>query len=271
MILPHLKKGLFFIFSFFIFSLNLYGEAFEISGFINSDNQQNISTKYNGYVEKIFVNEGDIVAKGTQLLQIDLKEMNTTKSQTQIAKQQAQLTYAMNKSDLDKTTLDYNRYKALYDKNAISRVSFEEIKLKKENLEKTLEISKQQVKQYEDKLQEIQKQFQYLNIKAQSKALIISKSINEGELAVAGATLMVICDIENLVVYLDVSESDLTLFRDKPNIDIVVDSLNLTLKPNKVVILPAAEQGMNNFRVKLTFKSSDKRILPGMYVKVIVK
>jgi RND family efflux transporter MFP subunit len=266
-----IKKGFILCFIQLLFTVNLSATPFEISGFIVSNNQQIISTKYNGYVEKIFVNEGDIVNIGDKLLQIDLKENTSLKSQTKIAMQQAQLTYAMNKSDLEKATLDYKRYQSLLEKNAVSKMNFEEIQLKKENLEKVVEISKQHIAQYEEQLKEIEKQFQYLNIKATSKALIISKNINEGELAVASKPLLVICDIENLVIYLDVSESDLKHFRDQPNIDIVIESLNLTLKAKTATILPAVNNAMNNFRVKLSFESTDKRILPGMYVKVIVK
>lgn len=266
-----IKKASILFFIQLIFLINLYATPFEISGFIQSNNQQTISTKYNGFVEKIFVNEGDIVNAGDKLLQIDLKENTSLKSQTKLAMQQAQLTYAMNKSDLEKATLDYKRYQALFEKNAVSKMDFEAMQLKKENLEKVAEISKQHIAQYEEQLKEIEKQFQYLNIKSTSKALIISKNINEGELAVASKPLLVLSDIEHLVLYLDISESDLHVFRDNTNIDIVIESLNLTLKAKTATILPAANNAMNNFRVKLFFESNDKRILPGMYAKVIVK
>ncbi len=266
-----IKKALILFLMQFFIGVNLNAIPFEISGFILSNNQQTVSTKYNGYVEKIFVNEGDIVNVGDKLLQIDFKENSSLKSQTKIAMQQAQLTYAMNKNDLEKATIDFKRYQILFEKNAVSKMSFEEMQLKKENLEKVVEISKQQIAQYEEQLKEIEKQFQYLSIKSTSKALIISKNINEGELAVASKPLLVLSDIENLVIYLDVSESDLKVFRDKPDIDIVIESLNLTLKAQTITILPAVNSAMNNFRVKLAFKSNDKRILPGMYAKVVVK
>lgn len=266
-----IKKALILFFIHLFLSLNLNATPFEISGFIVSNNQQTVSTKYNGYVEKVFVNEGDIVNIGDKLLQIDFKENSSLKSQTKIAMQQAKLTYAMNKNDLEKATIDFKRYQILFEKNAVSKMSFEEMQLKKENLENVVEIAKQQIAQYEEQLKEIEKQFEYLSIKSTSKALVISKNINTGELAVASKPLLVLSDIENLVIYLDVSESDLKVFRDKPDIDIVIESLNLTLKAYAVTILPAVNSAMNNFRVKLTFKSNDKRILPGMYAKVVVK
>lgn len=266
-----IKKALILFLTYLFFCISLSASSFELSGFIVSNNQQTISTKYNGYVEKIFVNEGDIVNVGDKLLQIDFKENSSLKSQTKIAMQQAKLTYAMNKNELEKAILDYKRYESLFEKNAVSKMSFEEMQLKKENLENIVEISKQQIAQYEEQLKEIDKQFEYLSIKATNKALIISKNINAGELAVASKPLLVLSDIENLVIYLDVSESDLQLFREKREIDIVIESLNITLKAQNITILPAVNSAMNNFRVKLAFKSTNNQILPGMYAKVIIK
>jgi len=269
--LPSIKKGFVLIIVSLFLVLSSYAASFEISGFIQSDNQQNIATKYNGFVEKIFVKEGDIVKKGEKLLQIDLKENSSAKIQTQIAMQQAELSYAMNKNDLEKAVLDFKRYQTLFEKKSVSKTNYEEIQLKKENLEKSLEIAKQQIAHYKEKLQEIEKQFQYLNINAQNKALIIAKYINEGELAIATKPLLAICDIENLVVYLEISESDLNAFRNNPDIEITIESLELTFKPTEITILPSANTGTNAFRVKLAFKSTDNQILPGMYVKVRVK
>lgn len=265
------NKYLKLVFVLFFLTFKAYAFGFEISGFVQSDNQQNISTKYNGFVEKIFVKEGDIVKKGEKLLQIDLKQNSSAKTQTQIAIQQAELSYAMSKNELNKATLDFNRYKILLEKKAVSKTNFEEVELKKVNLERSLEIAKQQIAYYKERLQEIEKEFEYLNIDAQTKALIIASYIKQGELAVATKPLLTICDIENLVIYLDISESDLKLFRENPSIEISIESLGVTLKPTKINILPAAKVGANTFRVKVTFKSNDSRILPGMYAKVRVK
>jgi membrane fusion protein, multidrug efflux system len=255
---------------FSIISINLYAEPLELSSFVVSDNQKTVSSKYNGYVEAIYVNEGDYVKKGTPLLKIDSREMSTNRSQTKLAIEQARLTYNINKSDLEKATFDYNRYKKLYEKKLIAKSQFEQVELKKENLKKNLQISKKSIIQNEDKLKEINKQFKYLNIKATSDGLIIRKSINEGELATPGAHLLTVSDVENLSVYLDVAESDLAKFRGKKELDIYIESLNITQKAKVVAILPSVDSN-NSFRVKLSFKRSDERVLPGMYAKVRVE
>jgi multidrug efflux pump subunit AcrA (membrane-fusion protein) len=47
------------VFLLSIISINLYSEPLELSSFIVSNDQKTISSKYNGYIEKIYVNEGD--------------------------------------------------------------------------------------------------------------------------------------------------------------------------------------------------------------------
>ncbi|ADG92470.1 secretion protein HlyD family protein [Arcobacter nitrofigilis DSM 7299] len=265
--LSHILK----VFILLIISMNLYAEPLELSSFIVSNNQKTISSKYNGYIEKFYINEGDYVKKGKLLLKIDSKEMSTLKSQTILSIEQAKLNFNIIKSDLGKATIDFDRYKRLFEKQLISKSDFENFQLKKSNLEKNLQIAKKSIKQSEDKLQEINKNLKYLNIRASSDGLIIKKNINEGELATAGTPLLTISDVDNLNLYLDVAESDLSKFREKENLDIYIESLNINQKAKVVAILPSVDSGTNSFRVKLSFKRTDNRVLPGMYAKVRVE
>lgn len=47
--LSHILK----VFILLIISMNLYAEPLELSSFIVSNNQKTISSKYNGYIEKL--------------------------------------------------------------------------------------------------------------------------------------------------------------------------------------------------------------------------
>lgn len=170
--LSHILK----VFILLIISMNLYAEPLELSSFIVSNNQKTISSKYNGYIEKFYINEGDYVKKGKLLLKIDSKEMSTLKSQTILSIEQAKLNFNIIKSDLGKATIDFDRYKRLFEKQLISKSDFENFQLKKSNLEKNLQIAKKSIKQSEDKLQEINKNLKYLNIRASSDGLIIKKN-----------------------------------------------------------------------------------------------
>ncbi|RXJ84553.1 efflux RND transporter periplasmic adaptor subunit [Arcobacter sp. CECT 8985] len=259
------------VFILLVISINLYAQPLELSSFIVSNNQKTISSKYNGYIEKLYINEGDYVKKGKLLLKIDSKEMSTLKSQTILSIAQAKLNFNIVKSDLDKATIDFDRYKRLFEKQLISKSDFEKFELKKNNLKRNLEIAKKSIKQSRDKLQEINKNLKYLNIRASSDGLIIKRYINEGELATAGAPLLTISDVDNLNLYLDVAESDLSKFRKKENLNIYIESLNINQKAKVVAILPSVDSGTNSFRVKLSFKRTDKRVLPGMYAKVRVE
>jgi multidrug resistance efflux pump len=62
--------------------------------------------------------------------------MSTSKSQVKLSIEQSKLNYNITKNDLDKATIDYDRYKRLFEKQMISKSDFEGFELKKNNLQK---------------------------------------------------------------------------------------------------------------------------------------
>ncbi len=256
---------------FLLFPVFFYAEELTLSGLIQSDNQKQISSKYSGFVEKVYVQEGNRVKKGDNLLKIDSKELQTSKAQLLLSISQARLNYNTLKYEYLKTEKDYKRYKELIKKEMISKSSFEEVELKEQRLKNSLEISKKEINQLQEQLQKINKEFTYLNIKASSNALVIEKNINEGELTSISKPLLTLCDIEDLVVYLDVGESHLRRFVASKEVAVFIESLDLLIKGKIEAILPNVDPSSGNFRVKIALEKSEQLILPGMYAQVSIK
>lgn len=246
-------------------SSSLY--ALSYSSFIQSDNQRVVSTKYNGYVQKFFVNEGDIIKKGQKLVKIDSKEIVSSKAQVEVSLKQAKLNYEIAQYEFKKADEDYKRYKNLFEKEMISKSEFENVELKRDSLKNQVVVAKESINSLKEQLDEVKEQLNYLDIKANGKYLVIEKNLNVGELATAGTPILVLSDLDELVMYLDIAESDLSNFEMNKEFDITISSINLTQKAKVIAILPRVS-GLGSFRIKLKLIQPDKKILPGMFGKV---
>lgn len=252
----------------------LVANEIQFSGLIVSDNQKTIASKYSGFIQSVYVQEGSFVKKSDPLLKIDSQELQTQKRDTQLSIQKKQLQLNTLQLEFKKTSADYSRYKKLFEKEMISKTGFEELTLKKESLENSIQMLNKERLQLNKELERINKEFKYLDIKAPNSGMIIKKAINEGELTSPAQALLTLCDINDLVIYLDVGESQLRTFELKKSVDITIEALNFQTKAEVVAILPNVDPNFGNFKVKLSLiknEQSSMNILPGMYATVNVK
>lgn len=255
-------------FFYFFLCVSAFANEIQFSGLIVSDNQKTISSKYSGFVQTVYVKEGSIVKKDEPLLQIDSQELQTRKREIQLSVQQNQLQLNSLQLEYKKTAADHNRYEKLFEKEMISKSRFEELTLKKETLENNLKITKKETLQLKKELERINKEFKYLDIKAPNSGLIIKKDINEGELTSPAKSLLTLCDVNDLVIYLDVGESQLKAFKMNSFVDVTIESIVVKTKAKVEAILPNIDPTFGNFRVKLALEKSDTNILPGMYAVI---
>ncbi len=265
------KISKYLIFYILFLPFSLAGQELTLSGLIQSDNQKTVASKYNGFVEKVYVQEGDFIKKGDRLLKIDSQELETTKSQLLLSISQTRLNYNTLQHEYLKIKKDYERYKKLFEKQMVSKTFFEEVSLKKQRLENSLMISQKEISQLQSQLEKINKEFSYLDITASTNALVIKKSISEGELTTVSKPLLTLCDIKDLVIYLDVGESHLKQFHTAKELTVFVESMGVSLGAKLEAILPNVDPTSGNFRVKIALNKTEHQILPGMYAQVLVK
>jgi len=111
-----------------------FQRSLAVQGNLEARNSAMVSPRIPGIIEAIFVDEGDAVtANETKLFQTDAANLTENLEISrhslrvaQYAKQQALANLEKTRADLHKTKLDYDRFKRLFEKQAVTADAFEQ-------------------------------------------------------------------------------------------------------------------------------------------------
>ncbi len=225
-----------------IFTLNIFANSLQLDGTVESQNEKVISSKMMGYITKVYVNEGDSVKKGQLLYEIDPTDIVHNSD--------------ILKSQVQNLELNLKRYKDLLNQDLVSKFEYEQLEL-------NLITAKA-------KLSELNANFNYLKIKASNNALVIKKSIKEGEMATPMMPHLILTDLDDLIIKSNIAESNLKNIKLNQEVDIEIPSQELRTKGKIVAIYPNMVSTAHSFSIKISFDKRDFQIYPNMYAKISI-
>lgn len=225
-----------------IFTLNIFANSLQLDGTVESQNEKVISSKMMGYITKVYVNEGDSVKKGQLLYEIDPTDIVHNSD--------------ILKSQVQNLELNLKRYKDLLNQDLVSKFEYEQLEL-------NLITAKA-------KLSELNANFNYLKIKATNNALVIKKSIKEGEMATPMMPHLILTDLDDLIIKSNIAESNLKNIKLNQEVDIEIPSQELRTKGKIVAIYPNMVSTAHSFSIKISFDKRDFQIYPNMYAKISI-
>jgi len=261
-------KRILLILSFLVSTL--FALDLEVSGYVTSDNQKMITSRYMGFIKNMKVAEGDMVKKGDLLYEIDSKEIDAAKRQVELAISQAQLALQMNKNQLNNVLVNLARNKRLYKKGMVSKFDLENLELAAKNMRDMVKIAQKQVEQAKAREQEVLNQYKYLHIKAPNDGVIVKKMAKEGEISIPGMPALILTDLSSLKITIEVNESDLKNIHIGKKVRIEIPSVGYKGEGVISAIIPASNPMTHKFKVKIKFNKGNKTIFPGMYAKVYI-
>jgi len=261
-------KRILLILSFLVSTL--FALDLEVSGYVTSDNQKMITSRYMGFIKNMKVAEGDMVKKGDLLYEIDSKEIDAAKRQVELAISQAQLALQMNKNQLNNVLVNLARNKRLYKKGMVSKFDLENLELAAKNMRDMVKIAQKQVEQAKAREQEVLNQYKYLHIKAPNDGVIVKKMAKEGEISIPGMPALILTDLSSLKITIEISESDLKFVKIGKKVRVEVPSAGYKGEGVISAIIPASNPMTHKFKVKIKFNKGNKTIFPGMYAKVYI-
>lgn len=242
----------------------------DLAGSVISDNQKMITSRYMGFVKDVHVSEGDIVKKGAPLYSIDSKEIDSAKTQAQLAISQAKLSYQMNDNQYQNIKLNLSRHKRLLKQDMVSKYDVENLELAASNLKAMMRISKTQIAQAKAKLKEVENSYKYLKLQAPNDGVILSVNIKVGEMAMPGTPAVIISDLSDLKITAEVSESNLKNVQIGTKVEVSIPSSNLKTSGKISAIIPSSNPTAHTFKVKIDFDTKKKIIYPGMYALITI-
>ena len=176
------------------------------SGYIDSENSVIVKSEVSGYVEKIYVKENDEVKKGQILAKISnptlYENLKDLEYQTQLIKQKLNENSDFRKQFIENIEIKkanyenllkvYERRKNLFEKGLIAKEQFDEIAKNLEvakrdyekavaNYQDSLKELSYQLKSFEAKKSEVNKEIDKYYIKSPTDGKVLRKFVNEGD------------------------------------------------------------------------------------------
>ena len=236
---------------------SLMAETLTLSGSVISDNQKMITSRFMGFVTNVNVSEGEKVKKNQILYTIDSREIDS-------AKRQSELSLQMYENQYTNVKLNLERYKRLLKKDMVSKYEVENLALAAKNLQDMMSIAQARV-------EEVENQYKYLNVKAPNDAVVIAKNIKVGEMAMPGMPALILSDLSDLKISAEIAENNLAQISHGKRVVVDIPSLKLHTIGKISAIIPNSNPMTHTFKIKVSFKTNNKSVYPGMYATVKIK
>jgi HlyD family secretion protein len=234
-----------------------------------------ISSKLAGRIEVITKEEGDSVAKGELLAQLEHKELS---AQLKVAEATIKMTgaqIAQARTNLKNLEDNLKRIEALYKSGSATQQQLEDIQTRVDGARdqvRSLEFSREQASAQKNY---IQAQVDNAKIFAPISGRIIKKTAEEGETVFPGSPILTVADLSKLTLKIYLKETEVGLVKLGQAAKVKVDSYpDKEFDGSVSFISPVAEFTPKNiqtkdervklvFAVKITIPNPEEKLKPG--------
>lgn len=224
-----------------------------VPGSVVSDSRIDLSSRVIGYIKRLEVREGDKVAKGQVLVQIDPNDIDQ-------AIKQAQASAAAARDDLDDATRDVEKYEKLSDQGFVPAETLRKSKVRRE-------IARSTLARAESALAQASAQLTYADIASPADGVVVARSHNPGEMATTGVPILTIEPRESLVLRIFVPESQVARIDVGMAVDASVDTLADSLSGTVIRVVPAGDPTTRRYQVDVSLAGAPP-LMPGMFGRV---
>lgn len=226
-----------------------------VSGMVSSKQTAFVSTRMMGYIHRIYVKQGDHVAKGQLLVSINSEDLKAKRAQIQAMIVEAEAA-ARNANK------DYERYKNLHAQKSVSDKELENMQLNQTSVNAKLQMARQSLK-------EVNSMFNYTDIRAPFAGTVTQKMMDEGSTASPGMPILVIEQTGDLNINASVPEANISHLKVGMPVQIDIKSQDLQFVGHISEISPSAETTGGQYGVKIRLPQEVKsRLKAGMYAGI---
>ncbi len=224
------------------------------SGKIQTEKSADLSTRMMGFVNKVYVNVGDKVKKGQLLLSINNADLQAKRAQINAGITEAAAAY----KNAEKNHI---RFKNLFIEKSASQKEMDDMTAH-------FEMAKARLKAANEMKNEVNSQFKYANITAPFNGVVTSKNIETGDMAKPGMSLISVEAPGKFEVITMVPESEILQIKKGTEVNVVVKSINKTIKGKVTEVSTSAKNTGGQFLVKVALHKTVAKILSGMFTTV---
>ena len=219
-------------------SLNASGQSYV--GIIEECEATAVSFTSMGVVKRMLVNEGQVVAKG-QLI----AEMDDTQARNLLNGAEAQMNQANDALE---------RYKMLHDNGSLPEVQWVEIQSKVAQAKSQLEVAK--------------KNLADCRLVAPVSGIVGKRLVNAGETAMPSQAVVNILDISTVKVKVAVPEAEISGIGANTSSIIKVEAVNGSFKGARIEKGVQADALTHTYDIRIHVANGERKLLPGMVASV---
>ena len=216
-----------------------------------------VSTKADGRIDKLFVEEGDRVTAGMVLARLDMNELAAQVMQAEGQVLQAQAT-------LEQNELNFQRMNALFKQNAVSAHTLDSARTQRDLAMGGLQAARGNFLLLKARLDNA-------NILSPLSGVVIRRHVQAGAFSKAGIAIFTVADTSTLLAKAVVGEAQITELALGKSVNVKVDALKgQEFKGTITRLSPAASVPTRTFTAEVSIPNPDGKIKVGMFANAAV-
>jgi len=259
--------------------------------------QVDIAAKYAGKIVTVNGKLGQWVSAGDTLIVQDTGDADISIMQNQAAYNQAtsdavtsgvsyHASYDKAKADYQRALISYQRYKTLYEQDAIPRETLDTMEqtmldaraaldglvnqMNANSVPSVIASAQAAAQKAGHTVSAIEKQREDLILRAPRSGMIGYRQAEVGAFATAGQKLLSIVDNSNIYVDCQVSEQDLAALTLGMDVNVQIESLSKTFAGKIIYISPANDSATQAFSLRIALSNIDASVKTGMFTKTVL-
>lgn len=241
------------------------------SGEIIAGAEAAIAPKASGRVTAVHVKVGDRVSQGQVLFELDATDARN--AQTQAAAGAGAAMSGVNRANqavLD-AELSYNRFKELYEAQAVSKSQFEQAESALNNARIGLQQAQEQLKQAQAANQTALDNYNNYTVTSPLTGLVASVNIETGELASPQVSAVTVVQLDSIKIKVQLSENVIANIQPGVEVPVKINSLNKTVTGTVISVAPKADPATRAFPVEIQINNEQGDIKAGMVAQLLLE
>jgi HlyD family secretion protein len=256
----------------------------DCSGTIQPKRQVDVSANAMGTIVKLAVEEGQAVAQGDLLMEIDPSEYRAAVDALQATISSARADLALSEASLAKAENDRKRADELFAEGLASDEAVDAARTNARIEKARVEAARHRIDQYEANLAKARHDLTKVTITAPMTGVITRLNVEEGENAIMGTlnnpgtVLLVIADLGTMEAWVEVDETEVVKLELGQPAEIEIDAFPDSVFTGRVTEIgnspirqrTGGSQEAVDFEVKITLDGTVPNIRPGLSAKASI-
>ena len=242
-----------------------------VTGELRAVSQADIAAREPGAVMEVLVDEGSAVAKGDVIAKLDDRRIKAQLDEAKAALKSAKSMARQREAELARAKRDSEMKRGLLERKAVSESDVLDADRTLAVAGAQSDVARDGIAEAESRIRFLEAQLADLTIRASLDGVIVSRRIEPGEWAAAGAVVASLVTVDPIEAWLRVPSRHLDDLRGNGRgFRVRRSATGELLKPASVKLIPDVDPNSQLFTVVATLPNDERRLAPGESVTGIV-